>query len=256
MEDRRTSSRGKSPRHGQLRTPPCVAARRPKNRRHRDARRVSGGGRRGRGRMSSIGPHAVDFGGHSRRRSPHRAARGGRDRRQRHRAPRRDASASESKVLPGSVVTKSVPPMAIVEGNPARIIGFRETAENNACGLVRPDSVQPAVRPSSVRGVTLARFSDGARPARQSLGRRVRTRDPLQAEAVFRDLRRAERGDARRARPFALRTVFSGGQGKRPCQWRTMAKARGIRARSTQRRASICPRWCGEFNTSTRPTPC
>lgn len=64
----------------------------------------------------------------------------------------------KSKVLPGSVVTRSVPPMAIVEGNPARIVGFRESGGEQRLRLVRPDSGQPAVRSSSVQGVTLHDF--------------------------------------------------------------------------------------------------
>jgi UDP-2-acetamido-3-amino-2,3-dideoxy-glucuronate N-acetyltransferase len=63
-----------------------------------------------------------------------------------------------SKVLPGSVVTRSVPPMAIVEGNPAHIVGFRESGGEQRLRLVRPDSGQPAVRSSSVQGVTLHDF--------------------------------------------------------------------------------------------------
>ena len=36
-----------------------------------------------------------------------------------------------AKVSPGSVVTQSVPPLAIVEGNPARIVGYVDSAPSS-----------------------------------------------------------------------------------------------------------------------------
>ena len=58
----------------------------------------------------------------------------------------------------GSVVTHSVPPYAIVQGNPARISGYIET-KDNICGLslsVKPGS--DSVTETGVPGVLLHRF--------------------------------------------------------------------------------------------------
>lgn len=63
-----------------------------------------------------------------------------------------------AQVRPGSVVKQSVPPLAIVDGNPARIIGYVETraASNN---VQHTDAAQPASsKNTSVRGVTLHRL--------------------------------------------------------------------------------------------------
>ena len=62
-------------------------------------------------------------------------------------------------VRPGAVVTRSVPPGAIVEGNPATIAGYVGTADGSApaATLVAVDGGN-AVQATPVRGVTLHRF--------------------------------------------------------------------------------------------------
>ena len=59
-------------------------------------------------------------------------------------------------VSPGSVVTQSVPPLAIVEGNPARIVGYVESASSSGAPLV--GAISQEVRSTMVRGVTLHQF--------------------------------------------------------------------------------------------------
>lgn len=60
----------------------------------------------------------------------------------------------------GAVVTRSVPPNAIVTGNPARITGYvNATGRTTASSSTKVPEVQtPAVVPSSVEGVTLHRL--------------------------------------------------------------------------------------------------
>jgi serine acetyltransferase len=54
----------------------------------------------------------------------------------------------------GTVVTRSVPPNAIVVGNPAKIIGYVEASQNEVMlGDINPDKV--GAHPTSVSGVTL-----------------------------------------------------------------------------------------------------
>jgi len=62
-------------------------------------------------------------------------------------------------VRPGAVVTRSVPPGAIVEGNPATITGYVGTAGSSvpAATVMAVDSGN-AVQTTPVRGVTLHRF--------------------------------------------------------------------------------------------------
>jgi len=60
-----------------------------------------------------------------------------------------------ARVSPGAVVTKTVPPLAIVEGNPARITGYVETQGYKGNEQLRTKSVEIAIQPSRVRGVTL-----------------------------------------------------------------------------------------------------
>lgn len=73
---------------------------------------------------------------------------------------------AHARVAPGAVVTRSVPPKAIVEGNPARITGYVDTPEHAAepaSASARPAAVlapggpgrTPGRWDTSVRGVTL-----------------------------------------------------------------------------------------------------
>ncbi|MAX36319.1 MAG: isomerase [Gimesia sp.] len=66
-----------------------------------------------------------------------------------------------SRVNPGSVVTRSVPPLAIVEGNPAKIIGYVKTSEilkeQNAGHENK--SIAAATHPLRVNGVTFHNFN-------------------------------------------------------------------------------------------------
>ena len=64
----------------------------------------------------------------------------------------------QARIGPGSVVTRSVPPLAVVEGNPARIVAYVDSA---APGVDR-SQVQPVSRTaqdSLVRGVTIREFT-------------------------------------------------------------------------------------------------
>lgn len=54
----------------------------------------------------------------------------------------------------GAVVTRSVPPNAIVVGNPAKIVGYVNPAGSEASAL-RPEAIKPGVQPTTVAGVTL-----------------------------------------------------------------------------------------------------
>ncbi|QDU10956.1 WxcM-like domain-containing protein [Gimesia aquarii] len=65
-----------------------------------------------------------------------------------------------ARVSPGSVVTRSVPPLAIVEGNPAKIIGYVETheSENQTISINNVDSTPLGFRQTRVRGVTVHHF--------------------------------------------------------------------------------------------------
>ena len=64
-------------------------------------------------------------------------------------------------VRPGSVVTRSVPPAAIVEGNPASIVGYVGAKDHVAAPII--STTAPAKRPSvqatAVKGVTLHHFA-------------------------------------------------------------------------------------------------
>ena len=61
-------------------------------------------------------------------------------------------------VAPGAVVTRSVPPYAIVQGNPARIVGYvnAEAGDARAEATHMPD--RPGAQGTRVKGVTLHRF--------------------------------------------------------------------------------------------------
>lgn len=57
---------------------------------------------------------------------------------------------------PGAVVTRDVPPHAIVAGNPAEIVGY--TTGSAPADASSPPPVEPGVRRTAVRDVTLHRF--------------------------------------------------------------------------------------------------
>ena len=70
--------------------------------------------------------------------------------------------ASKAVVRPGSVVTRSVPPNAIVEGNPATIIGYVDvdTAASNAVHQTYTSANNtPSVEATVVKGVTIHHLS-------------------------------------------------------------------------------------------------
>ena len=62
-------------------------------------------------------------------------------------------------VRPGSAVTRSVPPGAIVEGNPATIVGYVDTTEGPISALALPRSNTAAtLQETPVKGVTVHHF--------------------------------------------------------------------------------------------------
>jgi UDP-2-acetamido-3-amino-2,3-dideoxy-glucuronate N-acetyltransferase len=63
-------------------------------------------------------------------------------------------------VRPGAVVTRSVPPAAIVEGNPASIVGYVGLSEQSAVPVFAAETParRPAVQALPVKGVTLHHF--------------------------------------------------------------------------------------------------
>jgi len=67
--------------------------------------------------------------------------------------------ATQSVVRPGAVVTRSVPPAAIVEGNPASIVGYVDTRHDTDAEITRLASgAAPGLQPTGVQGVTFHRF--------------------------------------------------------------------------------------------------
>ncbi len=58
----------------------------------------------------------------------------------------------------GAVVTRSVPPFAIVVGNPAKIIGYADAVGNTNESMKVSTSSKPAVTGTNVNGVTLHTF--------------------------------------------------------------------------------------------------
>jgi len=64
----------------------------------------------------------------------------------------------------GAVVTRSVPPNAVVVGNPAKIVGYVDTADHEERDPATPAPAAAAepVRQTSVRGVTLHRLKNVA----------------------------------------------------------------------------------------------
>lgn len=63
-------------------------------------------------------------------------------------------------VRPGAVVTRSVPPAAIVEGNPASIVGYVGVTDHVAAPVIQTNGParRPSVQPTPVNGVTLHHF--------------------------------------------------------------------------------------------------
>ena len=59
----------------------------------------------------------------------------------------------------GTVVTKDVPPYAIVVGNPARIIGYTQTDKNETANLIVPSAVPGTENNLNVRGAQLYEMS-------------------------------------------------------------------------------------------------
>lgn len=64
---------------------------------------------------------------------------------------------SEAMVAAGCVVTRDVPPKAIVRGNPARIVGYVDTVMR--AEYVEPSAAAPRVSETSVPGVTVHRLT-------------------------------------------------------------------------------------------------
>ncbi len=64
-------------------------------------------------------------------------------------------------VRPGAVVTRSVPPAAIVEGNPASIVGYVGATDHVAAPVLQAGAPaqRPAVQQTPVKGVTLHHFA-------------------------------------------------------------------------------------------------
>lgn len=64
--------------------------------------------------------------------------------------------AAKAVVRPGSVVTRSVPPNAIVEGNPATIVGYVDVGKPQASTIQQPHSQDlPSIEATPVKGVTI-----------------------------------------------------------------------------------------------------
>ncbi len=66
--------------------------------------------------------------------------------------------AARSEIRPGAVVTRSVPPCAIVEGNPATIIGYVDTEFDEALKSATAGRRAASVEQTPVKGVTVHHF--------------------------------------------------------------------------------------------------
>jgi len=64
---------------------------------------------------------------------------------------------AKAKVAAGSVVTRSVPANAIVEGNPARITGYLD-AERSVSNIMPAGELNTGATTTNIRGVTVHRF--------------------------------------------------------------------------------------------------
>lgn len=58
----------------------------------------------------------------------------------------------------GAVVTRSVPPNAIVVGNPAKIVSYVETSDHKNAHFEATQQIRPGVTQTTVKGVTLHTF--------------------------------------------------------------------------------------------------
>ena len=66
---------------------------------------------------------------------------------------------AKAMVRPGSVVTRSVPPAAIVEGNPANIVGYVDAQQGPARSLQPPAAAKgSSITATAVNGVTVHTF--------------------------------------------------------------------------------------------------
>src|SRR5450830_1573003 len=58
----------------------------------------------------------------------------------------------------GAVVTRSVPPHAIVIGNPAKIVGYADATDASSTSRLPSGNAHPGVVPTQIKGVTLHTF--------------------------------------------------------------------------------------------------
>jgi dTDP-4-dehydrorhamnose 3,5-epimerase-like enzyme len=65
-------------------------------------------------------------------------------------------------VHPGSFVAADVPPLAIVKGNPARIVGYSGTLHQNEMSAAQTIGQKPGVVQTGIEGVTLHRLPSAA----------------------------------------------------------------------------------------------
>ena len=95
-----------------------------------------------------------------------------------------------ARILAGTVVHRSIPPHAIVQGNPAQIVGKR-------CGACFGRVVGWWYRRVGIEcsGSGAASPAEGTRPARQLVGRRIRTDGAVRRKTLFYGLWRAQCGD-------------------------------------------------------------
>ena len=99
----------------------------------------------------------------------------------------------------GAVVTSDVPPMAIVAGNPARIVGY-DGAGSLSAGAVSTTPAEVGVSATRVAGVTLHRLPHVHDLRGNLTFGEDRQPDPLRGKAVLPGLQRRQQRDPRRAR--------------------------------------------------------
>ncbi len=153
----------------------------------------------------------------------------------------------------GAVVTRDVPPNAIVVGNPARIVGYVDAqrrgsrARRAGAGQRAPESRVAGVRPAplpradDLRG-SLVAADFAARPAFVAAARLHRVRRPEP------DVRGEH---AHRACEQFLVCVRG-----RVLRRRRRARAAGVPRWTGRISACTCRRWCGGRSTATPPTRC